>query len=81
MASAHPEEHLPSAYIQAVCYRGKERNADEQLDARDISGPLDFQMARACGLSRTSIANWIKRSQGSIRRVGFDNGGFWQVIE
>ena len=39
------------------------------------------QMARACGLSRTSIANWIKRSQGSIRRVGFDNGGFWQVIE
>ena len=48
MASAHPEEHLPSAYIQAVCYRGKERNADEQLDARDIFGPLDFQISEAC---------------------------------
>ena len=48
MASERPEEHLPSAYIQAVCYRGKERNADEQLDARDIFGPLDFQIAEAC---------------------------------
>jgi len=39
------------------------------------------EMAKACGLSRTSIANWIKKSMGSIRRVGFDNGGFWQVEE
>ncbi len=39
------------------------------------------EMAKACGLSRTSIANWIKKSRGSIRRVGFDNGGFWQVEE
>lgn len=39
------------------------------------------EMAKSCGLSRTSIANWIRRSRGAIRRVGFDNGGFWQVIE
>ena len=39
------------------------------------------EMSKACGISRTSIANWIKKSKGTIRRVGFDNGGFWQVIE
>ena len=39
------------------------------------------EMAMACGLSRTSIANWIKKSRGTVRRVGFDNGGFWQVVE
>jgi predicted HTH transcriptional regulator len=39
------------------------------------------EMSKACGISRTSIANWIKKSKGTIRRVGFDNGGFWQVVE
>ena len=68
MASAHPEEHLPSAYIQAVCYRGKERNADEQLDARDIFGPLDFQIAEACRFvnrnMRTLAVNTLVRENG-----------------
>jgi len=47
-ATEHPESHLPSAFIQAVCYRGVERNADYQLDARDITGPLDVQIREAC---------------------------------
>lgn len=47
-ATRHPEVYLPSAFIQAVCYRGIERNADDQLDARDITGPLDVQIAEAC---------------------------------
>ena len=48
MSCDHPEEFLPSAYIQAVCYRGTERNANDQLDARDITGPLDKQIFEAC---------------------------------
>jgi len=48
MACPHPEKYLSSAYIQAVCYRGTERNANDQLDAKDIVGPLDLQIAEAC---------------------------------
>lgn len=48
IATERPEMHLPSAFIQAVCYRGVERNADYQLDARDITGPLDVQIKEAC---------------------------------
>lgn len=47
-ATEHPETYLPSAFIQAVCYRGVERNADYQLDARDITGPLDRQIYEVC---------------------------------
>ena len=47
-ATENPEEYLPSAFIQAVCYRGTERNANDQLDARDITGPLDLQIIEAC---------------------------------
>ena len=48
LASRKPHEHLTNAFIQAVSYRGIERNADEQIDAMDITGPLDEQICKAC---------------------------------
>ncbi|MCI5116141.1 MAG: transcriptional regulator, partial [Candidatus Electrothrix sp. AX1] len=48
MATQQPEQFITNAFIQAVCYRGKERNAAYQSDARDIYGPLDIQIAEAC---------------------------------
>lgn len=47
MLSNYPHEFLPNAFIQAVCYRGKERNANYQIDAKDIYGPLDVQIEDA----------------------------------
>jgi len=53
MGSPDPRKWLPNAFIQAVAYRGTDitpRGPRElyQLDARDISGPLDEQVAEAC---------------------------------
>jgi len=47
MATDQPHNFITNAFIQAVAYRGTERNADYQLDARDIEGPLDVQIAEA----------------------------------
>jgi ATP-dependent DNA helicase RecG len=47
MANEKPQEYLPNAFIQAVVYRGTERNAAYQLDAKDIVGPLDLQIYEA----------------------------------
>ena len=44
MASNQPHDYLPGAFIQAVAYRGSERNANYQLDAQDITGPLNKQI-------------------------------------
>ncbi len=48
MASEQPQKFVTNAFIQAVFYRGTERNAAYQSDARDIEGPLDVQIADAC---------------------------------
>lgn len=48
MASMKPELFLPNARIQAVCYRGTERDSAYQIDAQEITGPLDEQIDRAC---------------------------------
>ncbi len=47
MATYQPQEIISNAFIQAVAYRSTERNASYQLDARDIFGPLDIQIAEA----------------------------------
>jgi predicted HTH transcriptional regulator len=53
MATRDPRQWLPNAFIQAVAYRGTEARPREegslyQLDAADISGPLDAQVLEAC---------------------------------
>ncbi len=52
MASRHPEQWLRHAFIQAVAYRGEGVSgaADVpgyQIDAKDIVGPLEVQVAEA----------------------------------
>lgn len=55
MAYENPREYLTGAFIQAVAYRGKERNAAYQLDAQDITGPLDRQIKDACTFVRKNM--------------------------
>jgi predicted HTH transcriptional regulator len=47
LLTAHPEQWLSNAYIQCVFYAGTERNADQQLDAKNAEGPLDQQIDQA----------------------------------
>lgn len=58
MCTDHPERHITAARIEAVHYRGVERDANYQRDARTITGPLDRQIDQACEwvLTRMSIA-------------------------
>ena len=76
MACDSPEIFMSNAYIQAVRYRGKERNAAYQLDAKDITGPLDVQIKDACKFVEgnmhvfaTKAPNRIETPQFSINAV------------
>ena len=44
LAAEDPRDWLPNAYIQAVCYEGHRMDGNRQLDAQEISGPLDRQI-------------------------------------
>jgi len=47
MATLNPTQWLPNAYIQCVFYSGDNRDASDQLDAQDMTGPLDQQALQA----------------------------------
>jgi len=59
MASANPRVWLPNAFIQAVAYQGNDIRPDAtqpyQLDAADITGPLDQQVLAACHFVRKNM--------------------------
>ena len=77
MASEDPREWLPNAYIQAVSYRGVGIRVGEstdpyQLDAADISGPLDLQVVEACQFVAKNMKTAAFKDQGRLDRPQFD---------
>lgn len=52
LGARRPQAWLPNALVQATAYRGTTvgdlGSGDYQLDAREIEGPLDEQVAEAC---------------------------------
>jgi ATP-dependent DNA helicase RecG len=62
MACDRPDLYLPNAFIQAVCYRGTTRNADYQVDAEDIFGPINRQVAEACRFVEKNMKTAARKS-------------------
>ncbi len=64
MCSRNPHQWLPGAFIEAVHYRGTKRDANYQIDARKITGPLDQQIMGAVFFVRKNMRI------GAIKRPG-----------
>ena len=47
MCCQNPGDYIPNSFILAVRYRGKHRNTNHQVDAKDFKGPLDKQIINA----------------------------------
>ena len=69
LASPDPQQHMPSAYIQAVSYRGVDvvpSNGGRdyyQIDAQDIVGTLDQQISGGCDFVRKNMKVAAKKDQ------------------
>jgi predicted HTH transcriptional regulator len=79
MACEKPEVFIPNAYIQAVCYRGEQRNA-EQLDAQDITGPLDVQIKNACKFVRSNMKIFAVKDPGRIETPQYSMNAVFEAV-
>jgi len=71
LGSRDPRRWLPNAFIQAVAYRGRgvvpeQDDANYQLDAAELSGPLDQQILDACKFVRRNM--WVAAAKDEGRR-------------
>lgn len=80
MATDAPETFISSAFIQVVCYRGTERNAAYQLDAKDITGPLDIQIRDACKFVERNMRVFATKAPYRIETPQFSLNAVFEAI-
>jgi ATP-dependent DNA helicase RecG len=64
MASHDPRQRLPNAYVQCVAYSGDTRDSNEQVDAADVTGPLDQQVRQALAFVERNMRTAAKKTIG-----------------
>ena len=79
MACEDPGQFISNAYIQAVCYNGDSRDAP-QLDAQDISGPLDIQIKEACKFVKRNTRIRAIKDPGRIETPQFSLNAAFEAI-
>jgi len=80
MAAEHPQEFIKAAYIQAVCYRGAERNASYQLDAKEITGSLDLQVREACKFVERNMRVYAVKAPNRIETPQFSMNAVFEAV-
>ena len=85
LASADPRRWFPNAFIQAVAYRGIQIRPDlsgdpYQLDAADITGPLDAQVKEACHFVARNMKVAAFKHLGRVDRPQFDMEAVFEAV-
>ena len=85
MGSEDPRRWLPNAYVQAVAYRGDEIRAGSgeapyQLDAADVSGPLDRQIVEACRFVIKNMTTPAFKTTGRVDRPQYDMAAVFEAV-
>ncbi len=83
MASTKSHEFLEGSFVQAVASRGTEAHPlDYQLDAADITGPLDEQILQTCAFVRRNMrVAAVKLPTGGRRDIPqFDMPAVFEAI-
>ena len=80
LAADEPESFLSTAFVQAVCYRGTERNAAYQLDAKDITGPLDVQIRDACKFVERNMRVFAIKAPHRIETPQFSMNAVFEAV-
>ena len=85
IGSEDPRRWLPNAYVQAAAYRGDEihagsKEATYQLDAADLSGPLDRQIVEACRFVVKNMTTAAFKTMGRVDRPQYDMAAIFEAV-
>lgn len=85
MATDDPRRWMPNAFVQAVAYRGTQVRSSTspdpyQLDAADLSGPLDVQVRDACAFVAKNMKVAAFKDVGRMDRPMFDMTAVFEAM-
>ncbi len=76
----HPERFLPSAFIQAVRYRGTRQDTNYQIDAQEIVGPLDSQITQALAFLKRNQTVRAQKLPYRVDKPQFSERAIFEAI-
>lgn len=85
LASDDPRRFLPNAFIQAVAYRGTTSTpvidgTAYQLDAKDISGPIDQQVIEAWRFVMRNMRTGASKDAGRVDHPQYDSTAVFEAL-
>lgn len=80
MCSRAPRRWLSGAFIQAVSYRGTRPDSNYQLDAQEITGPLDEQVHDALAFVRKNMRVAAEKAPGRIDVPQFSSRAVFEAL-
>jgi ATP-dependent DNA helicase RecG len=75
-----PTQWLNNAYIQCVHYSGDARDAQDQLDAQDLTGPIDQQINAALDFVKRNMTIAATKDVGRIDIPQYDLGVIFEAV-
>ena len=75
----NPEQWLPGACIMATCYRGKDR-VSGQLDAQEITGPLNRQIAAAITFAVRNMRVAARKEPGRVDLPQYSHKALFEAV-
>ena len=80
-----PRRWLPNAYVQAVAYRGNQVRVDSgddpyQLDAANLTGPLDRQIVDTCRFVVRNMKTSATKTIGRVDRPQYDMAAVFEAV-
>lgn len=80
LCNERPERFLPSAYIEAVRYRGTRQDSNFQVDAQKICGPLDAQINQAMAFLNRNQAIRATKSPHRVEIPQFSERAVFEAV-
>ena len=76
----HPEYFLPSAFIEAVRYRGMRQDSNYQIDAQRIRGPLHRQIKEALIFARKNQTVGAVKKPHRVEKPQFSERAVFEAV-
>jgi ATP-dependent DNA helicase RecG len=80
LCTHNPERWLPGAFIQAVRYRGIRQDSNYQIDAQDITGPVDEQVKAALAFVRKNMMVSARKTPERIEVPQFSIRAVFEAV-
>ena len=80
LCSEHPERFLPSAFIEAVHYRGIRQDSNYQTDAQKICGPLDQQINQAMAFLKRNQTIMATKEPHRVETPQFSERAVFEAV-